>query len=58
MMSGMEWRESYLSWSSKSSQSTRILRKEDQPFSVHFMGIESIRMTYLYHALELINSFT
>ena len=58
MMSGMEWRESYLSWLSKSLQSTRILRGEDQPFLVHPMDIESIRMTYLCHALELINSFT
>ena len=55
MMSGMEWREGYLSWSSKSLQSTRILRGEDP---VHFIDIESIRMMYLYYELELINSFT
>ena len=58
MMSGMEWRGSYLSWSSKSLQSMRILRGEGPPFSVHFMDIESIQMIYLYHALGLINSFT
>lgn len=54
-MSGMEWPESYLSWSSKSLQSTRILREEDP---VHFIDIEGIPMTYLYYELELINSFS
>ena len=54
-MSGMEWPESYSSWSSKSLQSTRILREEDP---VHSIDIESIPMTYLYYELELINSFT